>query len=261
MVENIPTQTHSEKTHWAFFAKADGGDPLEFFELRRNGASLWQARGRPFTAGEDELREFHSEQEAIKAWDHLTNECAQQGFVCAFEGEYKPGTFDFDLLQKEIENGAREVFSKICKEQTGERITGFALYSDSEGMTICNAAMGERSFDDDDEDIDYFRTNPSEWPYESDTGLLLPYRMILFPSYFSLNIPFELEVPDFVDRFYESTVRALEKLDDENLFGVGEEREKFLLLFGDSDGGPTTSHVRRLNPPSVLARYAGCFDD
>jgi hypothetical protein len=194
-------------------------------------------------------------------WRELTEQYQTQSYECVFVGEYQPGEIDFDLLQKTIEDGAKRAFLEICSANNTETITGFALYSDGGGMTICNAAMSNLSFDENDKDFDYYRTNPNEWPFDTDFGMLLAYRMIVVPSYAYHDLPFEPEIPEFVDQFFETVVRALEKLDASQLFGIGPERENFLLLFGDSDGGPLKDHVRRLNPSSVFARYAKCFDD
>lgn len=248
-------------THWALFVKANDGDPTEFFEIRRNGSSVWFAQGKPLTMGESDFREFPSEEDALRLWDGLTGEQTKQGFALVYQGEYEPGTFDFKLLQQAIENGARQAFLRLCEEQRYEKITGFALYSDGMGMTICNAAMSANSFDKNDDELDYYLTNPGEWPYATDVGMLLAYRMILFPGFIGNDLPFEREVPNFVEQFYEAVVRALETLDTEQVFGAGEERNAFLLLFGDSDGGPTKYHVRRLNPLPVFERYADSFDN
>jgi hypothetical protein len=251
----------SKLTRWALLIRTESGKDVEFFEIRQNDASIWFAKGLPFTMGESELKTLATKIEADALWLELTEHYKGQSFECVFSGEYQPGELDYDLLQKAIEVGAKRAFLEICATHDAEKITGFALYSDSGGMTICNAAMSNSSFDEDDEDFEYYRTNPNEWPLETDVGLLLAYRMILVPSYEYLEMPFETEVPDFVDRFFETVVRALEKLDASQLFGTGPERENFLLLFGASDGGPIKDHVRRLNPPTVFARFAACFDD
>lgn len=247
-------------THWALFVKADDGDPTEFFEIRKNGSSVWFAQGKPLTMGESDFQELPCEEDAFQLWERLTTQRTKYGFALAYQGEYQPGKFDFELLRQTIEDGARQSFLRLCQEQSGQKITGFALYSDGMGMTICNAAMGAKSFDQNDGEADYYRTNPGEWPYATDAGMLLAYRMILFPSFIGDEMPFEREVPNFVDQFYEAAVQALEALDAKQVFGAGEERNEFLLLFGDSDGGPTKSHVRRLNPLPVFKHYADCFD-
>jgi hypothetical protein len=250
-----------QPTRWALFVRKERGKEVEFFEIRQNDVSVWIAKGAPFTMGETELATLSSKTEADAFWNQWVEHYQSLSFESIFESEYQPGEFDFDLLQNAIEGGAKRAFLAILEAQKAEPITGFALYSDGGGMTICNAAMSDSSFDENDEDFDYYRTSPNEWPYDTDVGLLLAYRMIVVPSYAYDDLPFEPEMPDFVDQFFETVVRALENLDASGLFGSGVERDKFLLLFGDSDGGPVKDHVRRLNPPAVFSRYAESFDD
>ncbi len=250
-----------QATHWMLLVASDGHDASDFFEIRRNSKAVWVAGGKPFTTGEQVLKAFTTEGEASDYADGLAAAKQAQGYQIVHQGSYLPGQFDFDVLEDVIAAGARQAFDRICTDHPDQAINGFALYSDGGGMTICSAAMSTSSFDNDDVDADYYRTSFVEWPLSTDAGLLLAYRMILMPSYNWDKIPFEREIPDYVDRFFECCVRALEKLDRDGSFGAGEARANFLLLFGDSDGGPIKSHVKRLNPAAVFERYSDQFDD
>lgn len=248
-------------TNWALLIRSDGGDATEFLEIRQNARTVWCARGAPYTSGKKELKTFRN---MAKAEDFLRQAIAEnqaQGLTLLHTGRSYPGAFDFDLFEETVYIGAREAYQRICDDYTGARMSGFALITDWDGMTISPAAMSENSFDDIEEDQVYYRANPSEWPYTTYAGLLLAYRMILVASYECLYIPFEAETPGYFDRFSEACVRALARLDGDGVFGSGARREDFLLLFGVSDGGPTQAALKRLNPETVYRRYAQCFDE
>ena len=247
-------------TNWIVLVQSVGFGETEFIEIRQNECAVWTARGKPFTTGHTELKEFQSTVEARAFLDQSISDNQIHGFVLLHAGCSIPGKLDFDLLEEAVYNGAKEAYLQICKENSDKNLTGFALLTDYDGMTICPAAMEETTFDDSDEDAQYYRTSPSEWPYTTDAGLLLAYRIILVAAHERAHIPFEAETPRYFDRFFESCTKALERLDREGQFGSGERRENFLLLFGVSDGGPAKATVRRLNPASVYERYEHCFD-
>lgn len=247
-------------TNWALLIKSNDSDCIEFIEIRQNACTIWSARGAPFTMGETELSEFQSNSEAEHFFNRAVSDNQARGFVLLHRGQAIPGSLDVGLLEDAIYRGARESYQTICEEHRDEKIVGFALFTDFDGMTIASAAMAERTFHDAIEEADYYRTNPSEWPYAADTGLLLAYRIVLLGSYGHDEIPFEREFPHYFEKFSECCIRALQRLDADGLFGLGVDREDFLLLFGVSDGGPTRATVRRLNPPAVYQRYEHCFD-
>jgi len=252
----------ASSTDWALLVRSEGSDAIEFIEIRQNACAAWSARGAPYTLGTKELKEFPNAAEAEAFVRQAIVENQSQGFALVHNGRSIPGNFDFELFEETIYNGAREAYQRICTEHPEEVISGFALFTDFDGMTICPAAMSETSFADiNDEEEDYYRTNPSEWPYSTDAGLLLAYRIIVVAAYEHCTIPFETEIPGYFDQFSEACIGALERLDSDGLFGGAVRREDFLLLFGVSDGGPTKAVVKRLNPEGVYQRYAYCFDE
>jgi hypothetical protein len=246
-------------TNWSLLLRVDGGEMVEFIDIRQNGCSIWGAQGKPYTTGVSGLIEHASNETAEAVCRQTVSNLEAQGFTLLHSETYFPGELDFGILEDAICAGAREAFLTIRDQHPNETINGFALFTDSYGMTIVPAAMTSTCFENVEEDHDYYRTNPSEWPLSTDAGLLVAYQMILIPSYQYQDIPFEAEVPDYVERFFETCTKALERLDQEGLFGEGDSRNNFLLLFGDSDGGPIQATVRRLNPPAVFERYSGCF--
>jgi hypothetical protein len=248
-------------TNWAVLVRSDGSDPTAFVEIRQNVSAVWTARGEPFTLGQKQLIEFQSPTEAEALFRQTILDDQARGFTILHSGQATSGHCDFKLLEDVIYRGAGEDYQRICMENSSEKIVGFSLITDFDGMTICPAAVAEGTFSDHMDEADEYTANPAEWPYSAHSGLLLAYRMIVIASYEYLEIPFESEVPDYFDQFSECCIRALERLDAEGRFGAGADRKNFLLLFGVSDGGPTRATVRRLNPDSVYQRYAHCFDE
>lgn len=247
-------------TNWVVLVRSNDPDRVEFIEIRQNACTVWSARGEAFTTGEAELAEFQSSTEAETFFNRAVSDNQAQGFALLHRGQAIPGSLDVGLLEDAIYRGAREAYQTISEEHRDEKIVGFALFTDFDGMTIASAAMAEMTFHDAVEEADYYRTNPSEWPYAADSGLLLAYRIVLLGSYAHDRIPFEREIPNHFKLFSESCIRALERLDADGVFGSGVGREDFLLLFGVSDGGPTRATVKRLNPDAVYRRYEHCFD-
>jgi Domain of unknown function (DUF4303) len=248
-------------TNWVLLVRSAGSDATEFLEIRQNASTIWTARGAPYNSGEKQLREFQTLEEAEAFFRQAISENQAQGLNLVHSGRSIPGKLDFELLEEAVHDGAREAYQLICSEHHEEIISGFSLFTDFDGMTICPAAMSQASFADIDDEKDYYLTNPCEWPYSNDAGLLLAYRIIVVAAYEHHDIPFEIEIPGYFEQFSETRIRALERLDNSGLFGSGIYRERFLLLFGVSDGGPTKAAVKRLNPASVYQRYEHCFDD
>lgn len=248
-------------TNWALLVRSEGPDATEFIEIRQNARAVWSARGKPYTLGQKELREFQNTVEAEAFIRQAIAENQARGLTLLHSGRSIPGELDFDLLEEAIYDGARQAYQRICDDHPEEIISGFALFTDFDGMTICPAGMAESSFDDVEDEEEFYRSNPSEWPYMPYVGLLLAYRMIVVAAYEHHAIPFETEVPGYFDQFFETCIKALERLDGDGVFGQGAGRENFLLLFGLSDGGPTKATLKRLNPEGVYQRYAHCFDE
>lgn len=260
-IRNSANASATSPTNWVLLVRSEGSDVTEFVDIRQNGCAVWQARGAPYTLGERDLKEFPNAEDAEGFLNHTVAENQARGLELVHRGCSIPGNLDFGMLEQVVYDGAREAYQQICAEHEAEFISGFSLFTDFDGMTIAAAAMAETSFSDIDEEEDYYRTNPSEWPYRTDAGLLLAYRIIVVAACEHSAIPFEAEIKGYFEQFCDACIRALERLDRDGFFTSVDRREDFLLLFGVSDGGPTKAAVERLNPESVYRRYAHCFDE
>jgi len=68
-------------------------------------------------------------------------------------------------------------------------------------------------------------------------------------------LPFELDFATFRRGVFEACIAALEELDSEGFFGVGEQRDECVLLFEVTDSEAVEGAMARLNPPAVVARF------
>lgn len=264
MITKYPERRESEtRTESIILSRLEADKVSEFYEIRRNNDLVWTAKGKPYTSGETQLHKLVDLQASEVVVKQLIAEAQLEGFAVIFRGCTLPGTFDFGLLEDIVFNGAREAYLAICAAQPNEKVSGFALFTDYDGMTLCPVGMATTSFNDIDdiEEREYYLTNPSEWPYSTDAGLWLAHRLISVAACQNSGIPFEREINDYFEQFFDACTRAIARLDDEHLFGHGPQRDEFLLLFGISDCGPTKSTLRRLNPESVYSRFQHCFDD
>jgi predicted DNA-binding WGR domain protein len=264
----------------ALYYRYDDHHPREFWEVRLHGSAITIRSGRVKTWGTTETRTYPSDAEAHDAYRDLGAEKVAEGFQPAYEGEYVPGTCDFEALTLEIREGARRAFTAARQAHAAENVNAYSLGSDDGAMTIvpiCNSEealrrrVAEEGYDLDDADLDevdrkeaeaFFaemRFASDEWAYfEGNEFLDLPYRRII-TEWFDCDVDDEEAFVRFRDGLFESCVLALEQLDREGFFGSGPRREETVVIFEVSDTSlpsrVTDGWVRRLNPSSVFKRY------
>ncbi len=172
---------------------------------------------------------------------------------------FNPHNFDFESLTDEIRDGARKAFEAVRSAHPDQTVNSFALFSDDSAMTIVHAANSKEaiaSIDDDDKG-DYI-WNCAEWLFDEGGEYLdIAYRMIL-PLH--RDIPSEIDFEDFRAGVFESCIRALENLDREGFFGIGDSRADVIVLFQVGDSDEVEGAVERLNTPEAYARYKAWYD-
>lgn len=241
-----------DRPDWALFYKTEVGRPREFCEVRRVDHAVWVRSGNVETWGSLRVTECGGPEQATARFDAACARQAADGWVLTRQGTYDPLHFDFDLVEQEIREGARQAFTAVRAAHPGETINGFALVSDESAMTLGAVTTSEEALCAGGGKDD-LRFNPDEWPYmEGGEYLDIAYRLIL-PR--QQELPLEIPFAEFQAGVFEAAIGAMEELDREGLFGAGPVREQLLLLFHVTDAESIEGAAERLNTPSMYARY------
>jgi hypothetical protein len=243
--------------NWSLFYKKYKDQLHEFIEIRQFGSTIIVRKGNTNTCGSSEILKYQDAEEAKIKFNLENASLVNSNFVLYRSGIYDPENFDFSQLTDEIREGARKAFTKIRDSHPNEIINAFALFSDDDAMTIvhvCNSDRARLSKGDDDD----FLWNPSEWSYDEGSEYLdIAYRLILTQHQ---DLPSNINFDDFKAGFIESSITALEQLDNEGFFGSNLLRENTIVLFTISDSDYIDDAVRRLNTPLIYERYRNWYD-
>ncbi|TWT85062.1 hypothetical protein CA13_65440 [Planctomycetes bacterium CA13] len=235
---------------WALFYKFDGDRPSEFREVRRFGATVWQATGKPETWGEKTVKELESDEQTLAAFQHACVKCGDDGFILHQSGNCGRDGLDADHLTDVIYDGAKKAFDSVRRNHPRQAITRFGIYSDDSAMTIATAAstaVADTSPDDDSESL----WNMSAWEFDEGSEYLDPaYRMILPPHRL---IPCD---EDTYDRsvIFAACANALARIRSEGFFG--EPNDDLVVLFQVSDSGAGIGLNAKLNTATTFQRYS-----
>lgn len=177
---------------------------------------------------------------------------------------------NFNILRTEIKEAAKKAFTAVRAEHPDERFYAFALYSDDGAMTVEPAANTEQGLDRKAKEYGYdpvpswLRWMTGEWAYEADGGenFLKVYEMLETEGDYDEDASEEFEA--FRTHVYEAMIAALEDLEAEHFFGVGEAREAITLFCSISDSDDSrqleNESARRLNPPTVYQKFLAGWD-
>lgn len=243
-----------QTVNWVLLYKSKAGVPSEFAELRVDDKTVTCCTGHVRTWGNCEEFTFDDVESANAAFLQKLSELQVAGFLLTREWHLNPASFDYDCLAKEIATSARKAFAAIREAHPNEKITAYAVTSDDSVMTIGAVANSAEAFlsVSDDPDILW---NAAEWSfYEGSEYFDIPYRMLLIRCREQSGceaMPFQ----EFHNGVVEACVRALEELDREGLFGVGQERENSIVLFQITDSEYLDDAVKRLNTPDAYRRF------
>lgn len=172
--------------------------------------------------------------------------------------------FDAAGFRKALAAAAKKAFARAAK--LGEPVCGYALYSDSDAMTV-SATINTASHLDaqqkkDPSDADTYRFNPGEWAKEGFANELFE------PLQRKLRVAAKAtqtasEWSDLRDAVFESCVSVLEDLREAGAFETGTGarigRESPLVIFAVSDNEDPKNEkrwFRRLNPPTAYKAFA-----
>ncbi|WP_051958630.1 DUF4303 domain-containing protein [Janthinobacterium sp. RA13] len=239
--------------NYSLFYTFDGDVPTRFREVRVFGATVWTASGAAMTWGAETRTQYASVAEAQAAYVAHCQAALDEGYTLARAMLVDPAIFDFALLQTLVADAARLAVDAVRHAHPGQHIDAFALVSDDSAMTIGPAANSREALAASEYGEEML-WNPAEWAFE-DGGAYFDsaYRLLLQAH---RDLPFGIDFSTFRSGVFEACIAALAQLDAEGCFGVGAQRDDFVLLFEVSDSEAVEGAMARLNPPAVLARFA-----
>lgn len=243
-----------QTVNWVLLYKFKDGLPSEFVELRVDDKTVTFCAGQAKTWGECQEFSFVDVERANTAFRQQLSEMEAAGFLLTREWHYNPASFDFDCLAAEIATSARKAFAAVREAHPNEKIRAYAVTSDDSVMTLGSVANSAEAFLAVNNDPDIL-WNAAEWSfYEGCEYFDIPYRMLLIRCRDQSGretIPFQ----EFHSGVVEACVKALEELDKEGLFGIGQERENSIVLFQIADSEYLDDSVKRLNTLAAYRRF------
>jgi len=241
----------NNKYDWVLLYKNVDGVPNQFCEVRHVDSAVWVRSGRTSTWGTHEIVKCKTSADAAAKFKEIVKQQVCDGFVLTREGTFNSKVFDYEELTYEIYEGARKAFTTAREAHKEDNLNLYALYSDSDAMTIVSVAGSTATLEDET-----CRWCPEEWSYDEGNEFLdIAYRLILTQHQ---DLPSEINIEKFRAGVFEAAVSALERLDTEGFFGSGEQREECVILFQVSDDDLDEEQlaiVRRLNTAKVYNEY------
>lgn len=247
---------------WALFYAHDEKGLPAFREARvfpdGEGASVWSARGAPMTGGEARKETFSSEDEARARFEALVEQWTADGLRLARREPFDPEVVDFHAMELEMAEGAELALRQLRSDHPDQSFNAFALFSDSDAMTICAAANTRAALAETvaaaglrEEDVLF---SCAEWAFEKwSEPLDIAYRRLL--AFHRDGVPCRLDGESFRHGVFEAAIRALERLDRQGLFATGPERDELVVRFEVMDHPEIDGAMRRLSSDAVFAKY------
>lgn len=238
--------------NYSLFYTFDGGQPARFQEARVFGTTVWMASGAAMTWGEETRAQYASVAEAQAAYAARCQAAQTDGYTLARTMLIDPAIFDFALLQILVADAARLAFAAVRRAHPDQHIDAFALVSDDSAMTIGPAANSREALAASEYGEEML-WNPAEWAFEDGVAYFdSAYRLLLQAH---RDLPFDVDFDTFRSGVFDACIVALAQLDAEGCFGMGAQRDDFVLLFEVSDSDAVEGAMERLNPPAVVARF------
>lgn len=178
----------------------------------------------------------------------------------------------FPDFAREIADAARVTYRALLAAHPDEHFYAFALYTDSGAMTVVPAANTEEGLKrvreqmeiGDDEDAPEFTWATGEWAYEAaESDSFDPLCKKLADNVLGPKFD-EAKFAAYFKELQRDMIEALRLLDEEGLFGKGEERDKitlFVTISDDDEAVPLENESAKvLNPATVFDRFIKRYD-
>lgn len=167
-------------------------------------------------------------------------------------------------LVDKIKAAAKEAFLDIRRQHVEEIICGYALYSDSEGLTISSSVNSYKHLlklvTEDPSDEVYYRWSPGEWAFEFDgADHFLEVAAIVAAE--MKNCISRPECDRMRDHVFESCVEAIEAMKSEGFFADADPATVYVFTVSDSKNSKECAWITRLNKASEadqFKKWMGC---
>jgi len=223
----------------------------EFAEVLAVESVVFRRTGKLHTWGKSERIECADAIAALEAAKQACADFERDGFVATRAWKFERDSFDFELFATELSEAVKKAFTRLRAQQL--ELNAFALMTDDSAMTLVAAAHHFPSIADAKDEVLWNPNEWSVWDKDAPGDFDVAYRLILSQSRDELT---RVEYGEYRDGFEEMSVRVLEQLKREALFGAAE--REFVLLHDVTDSeGPTEALVSRLNSETLGARYRG----
>ena len=168
---------------------------------------------------------------------------------------------NYDELRKQIEKGCRKHFTLFQEELSASEICGYALYSDSDAMSVSLAINTKEELaelvDDEPEDEISYKWNPQEWAYDSEGGEDFDRisNTLTKESSSHINTATEEEHFSYADSVFNCCVEALQNLVKEGFFNNSPDAVIVFSVFDYEDKEKSVAWVEGLNSKELVAEY------
>ncbi|MBB6674773.1 DUF4303 domain-containing protein [Cohnella nanjingensis] len=165
---------------------------------------------------------------------------------------------DFQVLQSRIEAAAKEAFEQVRNKYPGQIFCGYALYSDSDAITVCPAVNSTGNLNKmmagDPEDAVYYRWSPGEWDHEFEGAEC--FKEISDLLYNKVKDMKSTESHKrFNENVYECCVAALDSLKKEGFFFDMNESGVVVFTVSDATHALECDWIARLNSNELALEF------
>ncbi|WP_152395859.1 DUF4303 domain-containing protein [Paenibacillus guangzhouensis] len=165
---------------------------------------------------------------------------------------------DFQVLQLKIEAAAKASFEQVRNKYSGQSFCGYALYSDSDAITVCPAVNSidhlNKMIAGDPDDAIYYRWSPGEWDHEFEGAeFFKDISNLLYSEVMSIQSTERHR--GYKEKVYECCVAALDTLKKEGFFSDMSESGVLVFTVSDDTHALECDWIARLNRKELAEEF------
>ncbi len=247
--------------HWATYERPLPADhPVRHFQQSRNAHKhiRWiDGRLACWEWPPDGMNKYEKRFASNAEVAAFERELVAEGFSRTDGGSYPAGPTDYRAMTESIKQYVIEAWAGFRERLAEEKLCGFALASDGDGMTLDARANTLKAVEERNSSLsrDEAFFIVAEWPHGDRRRTEKPF-IELMNRKREFEVPFDRQVSfaKHKKQFFEACISALEAARREGLF-PDQDREDFAVLFAVMDDFEIPRMCRRLNPPRLAVRY------